>query len=181
MKPVSRSFKNNASKALKDASLQHALGGIKNGFVANRARARANLPEFEDLRDEARAVKDHSLAHLDLYLEEYEKKVIASGGQVHWAPTATDAREAILGICRKAGARTVTKGKTMVGEEIAINDYLVDAGIKPVETDLGEYLIQLRKEPPSHIIAPAIHLTKDQVEADFRKNHTTLPCGRFLK
>ena len=181
MRPHSRSFKNNASAALKDASLQLALGGIKNGFVANRAKARANLPEFEDLRDEARAVKEHALAHLDLYLEEYEKKVTASGGHVHWAPTATDAREAILDICRKAGARTVTKGKTMVGEEIAINDHLEGAGITPVETDLGEYLIQLRNEPPSHIIAPAIHLTKDQVEADFRKIHTTLPYDRVLE
>ena len=181
MRPRSRSFKNNASTALKDASLQHALGGIKHGFVANRAKARANLPEFEDLRDEARGVKEHTLAHLDLYLEEYEKKVIASGGHIHWAPTATDAREAILEICRKAGARTVTKGKTMVGEEIAINDYLENADIKPIETDLGEYLIQLRKEPPSHIIAPAIHLTKDQVEADFRNTHTTLPYDRVLE
>ena len=181
MKPHSRSFRSNASQALKDASLQHALGGIKYGFVANRAKARANLPEFEELRDEAKGVKEHTLAHLDLYLEEYEKKVTASGGQVHWAPTATDAREAILEICRKAGARTVTKGKTMVGEEIAINEYLEDAGFNPVETDLGEYLIQLRKEPPSHIIAPAIHLTRDQVEADFRNTHTSLPYDRVLE
>ncbi len=181
MKPQSRAFKTNATQALTNEPLKKALGGIKHGFVANRARARANLPEFEQLRDEAKAVKEHTLAHLDLYLEEYEKKVTASGGHVHWAPTASDAREAILKICQDAGAKTVTKGKTMIGEEIAINDYLEDAGITPVETDLGEYLIQIRNEAPSHIIAPAIHLTKDQVEADFRKLHTSLPYDRVLE
>ncbi|MDA7947360.1 MAG: LutB/LldF family L-lactate oxidation iron-sulfur protein [Hyphomicrobiaceae bacterium] len=181
MKPTSRAFKSNASRALRDEPLKSALSGIKHGFVANRARARANLPEFEDLRDEARAVKEHALAHLDLYLEAYEKKVQETGGQVHWAASAEDARAAILKICRDAGAKTVTKGKSMVGEEIAINAYLENAGITPVETDLGEYLIQLRHEPPSHIIAPAIHLTKDQVEADFRKAHTDLPSARTLE
>jgi len=132
------------------------------------------------LRDEACAIKEHTLAHLDLYLEEYENKVTEAGGHVHWAATADDARKAILKICRDAGASTVTKGKSMVGEEIAINEHLEAAGIKPVETDLGEYLIQLRKEPPSHIIAPAIHLTMDQVEADFRATHTNLPQDRVL-
>ncbi len=180
MKPASRAFKTNARKALANEPLQRALGGIKHGFVANRAKARAALPEFDRLRDEARAVKEHTLAHLDLYLEEYEAKVIEAGGQVHWAPSADDARETILKICRNAGARTVTKGKSMVGEEIAINAHLEAAGIKAVETDLGEYLIQIRGEPPSHIIAPAIHLTMDQVEADFRNIHKDLPPERIL-
>ena len=181
MKPTSHAFKSNAKEALGNEPLKRALGGIKHGFVANRARARANLPEFEDLRDEARAVKEHTLAHLDLYLEAYERKVVETGGQVHWAASAEDARAAILKICRDAGAKTVTKGKSMVGEEIAINEHLEQAGITPVETDLGEYLIQLRQEPPSHIIAPAIHLTKDQVEADFRKTHTQLSPKRILE
>ncbi|MFQ5626164.1 MAG: LutB/LldF family L-lactate oxidation iron-sulfur protein [Methyloligellaceae bacterium] len=180
MKPASRSFKTSATQALTNEQLQRALGGIKFGFVANRAKARANLPEFDQLRDEARAIKEHTLAHLDLYLEEYENKVTEAGGHVHWAATADDARAAILKICRDAGASTVTKGKSMVGEEIAINEHLEAAGIKPVETDLGEYLIQLRKEPPSHIIAPAIHLTMDQVEADFRATHKNLPQDRVL-
>ncbi|MCH8238838.1 MAG: iron-sulfur cluster-binding protein [Proteobacteria bacterium] len=180
MKPASRAFKTNASQALTNEPLQRALGGFKTGFVARRASARANLPEFDRLCDEARAIKEHTLAHLDLYLEEYESKVTAAGGHVHWAANAGDARAAILKICRDAGAATVTKGKTMVGEEIAINEHLDAAGIEPVETDLGEYLIQIRKEPPSHIIAPAIHLTMDQVEADFRATHKHLPQDRVL-
>ena len=181
MRPHSRTFKTSATEALADEPLKRALGGIKHGFVANRAKARANLPEFEQLRDEAKAVKEHTLSHLDLYLEEYEAKVTATGGTVHWAATADDARKAILNICCEAGARTVTKGKSMVGEEIAINEHLESHGITPVETDLGEYLIQLRHEPPSHIIAPAIHLTKEQIEADFRKAHKSLPEDRVLK
>src|SRR5262249_24675257 len=98
----------------------------------------------------------------------------------HYAETAAEARDIILDICQAAGARTVTKGKSMVAEEIALNEHLAANGITPVETDLGEYIIQLRDEPPSHIIAPAIHLTREQVEADFRRAHTSLPPERDL-
>ena len=91
---------------------------------------------------------------------------MAAGGQVHWARNADEARAAVLDICRSAGAKIVTKGKSMVAEEIALNDHLEANGITPVETDLGEYIIQLRHEPPSHIIAPAIHLMKEQVADD---------------
>jgi L-lactate dehydrogenase complex protein LldF len=99
---------------------------------------------------------------------------------VHWAATAADAREIVLGICREANAKLVTKGKSMVSEEIALNGHLEAAGLEVVETDLGEYLVQIRKETPSHIIAPAIHLTEAQIEADFRRQHTHLPKDRPL-
>ena len=128
-------------------------------FIPKRAKAREALPEFDDLRDRARDLKDHVLANLDLYLERYEAAVLASGGVVHWAETAEDARRIVLEICRKAGAKTVNKGKTMISEECGINDMLAENGITPVETDLGEYIIQLRGEIPTHIIAPAVHVT----------------------
>ena len=99
---------------------------------------------------------------------------------MHWCATAEDARNAVLAICQAAGARTVTKGKSMIGEEIAINDHLERAGITPVETDLGEYIIQLRHELPSHIIAPAFHLNREDWEAQFRKSHTDLPADRVF-
>ena len=137
-------FKENAARALADAPLQSALAKVKRGFIDKRAAAAAALPEFEALRDAARDIKDHTLAHLDLYLEEYEAKVTASGGEVHFARTAEEAREIILSICRAAGARTVTKGKSMIAEEIGLNSHLEAGGITPVETDLGEYIIQLR-------------------------------------
>ncbi|MEO1192632.1 MAG: LutB/LldF family L-lactate oxidation iron-sulfur protein [Pseudomonadota bacterium] len=180
MQPTSTAFKRNASEALSDAQLQKALGNVRTGFIGKRAVAAAGLPEFEDLRDEALAIKNHTIANLDLYLERYEAKVQESGGQVHWCQSADEARQTILEICQAAGAKTVTKGKSMIGEEIAINPFLEKAGIEPVETDLGEYIIQLRGETPSHIIAPAVHLNKDQVAADFRRVHSDLPADRPL-
>lgn len=180
MQSTSPAFKENARSALADQQLQKALQNVKSGFIGKRAKARARLPEFDDLRDAARDIKNHTLANLDFYLERYEEKVQASGGKVHWAVTAEDARAAILQICRDAEAKVVTKGKSMISEEIALNAHLEEAGLDVVETDLGEYIIQLRKEAPSHIIAPAVHLTKDQVEADFRHHHTDLPDERPL-
>jgi len=173
-------FKENAKAALADPELQNALKFVEVNFIARRREVADKLPEFEALRDAARDIKNHTLAHLDLYLEAYEEKVTATGGHVHYAVSVDDARRIVLDICRKLGARTVTKGKSMIGEEIAINDYLEANGITPVETDLGEYIIQLRHEIPSHIIAPAVHLTKAQIEADFRRAHDNLPADRNL-
>jgi L-lactate dehydrogenase complex protein LldF len=180
MKSTAHAFKANARTAVADPQLRRALAHVKTGFIGKRAKAVARLPEFEALRDAARDIKDHTLDHLDLYLERYEARVTAQGGQVHWCPSAADARKAVLDICRRVGAKTVTKGKSMIAEEIALNEHLEENGITPIETDLGEYIIQLRHEPPSHIIAPAVHLTKDIIEADFRAAHTEFPPERSL-
>ncbi len=181
MEITSPAFKSNVKRALADKQLQRAMGNVKTGFVKKRSAARDMLPEFDQLRDQARDIKNHTLEHLDLYYEIYEKKVHETGGEVHWAATAADARDIILEICQTHGAKTVTKGKSMIAEEIALNEHLEEAGITPVETDLGEYIIQLRNEPPSHIIGPAIHLNKDQVEESFRAAHTDLPAERSLE
>jgi L-lactate dehydrogenase complex protein LldF len=173
-------FKQNATRAINDPALQKALKNVETGFIAKRMAAVDALPEFDALRDNARDIKNHTLAHLDLYLEEYEKKVTASGGHVHFAETAEEARAIILDICRKRNAKTVTKGKSMISEEIGLNEFFEENNITPVETDLGEYIIQLRGETPSHIIAPAVHLNKDQIESDFRRVHTHLPPERDL-
>lgn len=180
MQLTSHEFKQNSVKALADVQLQKALRNVEKNFIEKRAKAAEALPEFDALRDNAKAIKDHTLANLDLYLEEYERRVTESGGHVHWAETAEDARRIILEICRKRNAKTITKGKSMISEEILLNDYLTEHGIEPVETDLGEYIIQLRGEHPSHIIAPAVHLNRDQVEADFRRVHTHLALDRDL-
>ncbi|WP_029005946.1 LutB/LldF family L-lactate oxidation iron-sulfur protein [Azorhizobium doebereinerae] len=177
---TSPDFKANARKALADAPLQQALAKVGPGFIGKRAAAADKLPEFKALRDSARDIKNHTLAHLDLYLERFETKARAAGGHVHFAVDAAQARDIVLDICRQLGAKTVTKGKSMISEEIALNDHLEANGIEPVETDLGEYLIQIRGEGPSHIIAPAIHLNKEQVEADFRRVHADLPPERNL-
>ena len=176
---TSARFKDNAHDALIDARLQDAMAFSRN-FVTRRAEAAARLPEFEALRDSARAIKDHTLAHLDLYLEAYEQKVGASGGQVHYAQDADEARKIIVDLCKSIGAKSVTKGKSMIAEEIGLNHALEEAGIEPFETDLGEYIIQLRGETPSHILAPAIHLLAKDVEQEFRKAHRDLPTDRSL-
>jgi L-lactate dehydrogenase complex protein LldF len=173
-------FKENARKALANPVLQSALSIDRPRFVDKRRKAKDRLPEFDLLRDQARDIKNHTLAHLDLYLEAYEARVKEQGGEVHWASAPGEARDIVLGLCRRLKARTVTKGKSMISEEIDLNRALEEAGITPVETDLGEYIIQLRGERPSHIIAPAVHLTKSEIIADFRRVHTHLPPTRDL-
>lgn len=173
-------FTEKAVFALHDARLQQALGKAREGFVGKRAQQVADLPEFEALRDTAAALKDHILEHLDHYLERYEAAVTAAGGQVHWARDAEEARRIILGICTRVEAKVVTKGKSMVSEEIDLNAALLAEGMEVVETDLGEYIIQLAQEPPSHIIAPAVHKTRQQVAELFAAAHggppkTTVP------
>ena len=163
----SETFPKNVSKALADGQLQYAMTETGPRFIQKRAKARDGLPEFDALRDQARDIKDHVLEHLDIYLERYEAKVKEAGGHVHWADTADEARAAILAICRGVGAKMATKGKSMISEEIELNHHLAENGIEPVETDLGEYLIQIRNERPSHIIAPAVHLTRDQIDRQF--------------
>jgi L-lactate dehydrogenase complex protein LldF len=180
MLATSPAFKENASHAMADPGLQKALARTRPQNPAKRAAAVAALPEFEQLRDIGRDIKNHTLAHLDFYLEAWESKVLESGGHVHWASSADDARDAVLKICQKAGARTVTKGKSMVSEELAINDHLEKHGIVPIETDLGEYILQIRKEAPSHIIGPAFHLNREDWEASFRAVHTHLPADRVF-
>jgi L-lactate dehydrogenase complex protein LldF len=173
-------FREQAAAALNDAPLQRALGNVRAGFIAKRAKAVAKLPEFDDLRDAAVEIKNHTLAHLDLYLAAFERRCTEAGGEVHWARDEAESRAIVLDICRRAGAKTVAKGKSMIGEEMHLNPFLEEHGIEPVETDLGEYIIQLRHEPPSHIIAPALHLNKEQIADAFREYHTDQPADRDL-
>ncbi len=173
-------FKANVTHALADTRLQKALDFTRPSFAGRRSAAVANLPEFEQLRDIGRDIKNHTLAHLDFYLETWAANVEKAGGHVHWCSTADEARAAVLKICQDAGARTVTKGKSMISEELGINEHLEKHGIAPVETDLGEYILQIRDEGPSHIIAPAFHLNREDWEESFRKVHTDLPADRVF-
>lgn len=171
MQAQSLSFKTNAREALLDDNLKQALSNVKDGFIGKRSAAVAMVPEWQQIRDEARQLKNHVLENLDHYLLAYESKVTANGGEVHWAASSEDANDIIVNICNSVGARTVTKGKSMVGEEASLNEAIEQAGIQAIETDLGEYIIQLAKEAPSHIIAPAIHKTREQVSDLFHANH----------
>ncbi len=178
--PRSHRFKENTQAAMANPTLQTALGKLKTGFSERRAQAVARLPEFDRLRDEATAIKNHSLNNLDFYLERYEEKAVAAGAKVHWCRDAAEARETILRLCQNLQAKTVTKGKSMITEEIGLNDFLQSHGVLPIETDLGEYILQLRDEAPSHIVAPAIHVTKQEVADLFLAAHQELPKDRRL-
>jgi L-lactate dehydrogenase complex protein LldF len=181
MQATSHSFKQNAHDALGNVNLQKALTMMRAGFPARRAAVIAKLPEFEALREQGKTIKNHVLENLDFYLETFERNVVARGGQVHWCRTPQEARDAVLAICRRLEAKTVTKGKSMIAEEIALNEHLEKNGVTPIETDLGEYIIQIRNEYPSHIIAPAIHLVKEQIAQSFRETHTHLDPARLLE
>ena len=171
MKPVAVDFQARARESLQDSNLAVALGRARKGFIDSRSAAVEALAGYDELRRCAQEIKEHTLSHLDHYLERFEAKVREHGGQVHWANTPAEAQAIIVDICRKAKAKRITKGKSMVGEEIAVNEALEAAGFEAIETDLGEYIIQLADEPPSHIIAPAIHKTRDQVSDLFHLHH----------
>ena len=181
MKQNPLAFREAAHNAMGDPRLRLALGRIKSHFQMGRSFAAMGFANFEGLRDRGAEIRDYALTHLDTLLEKFERSVAARGGHVHWARDAREAREIVLGILKDAGARTVTKGKSMVTEEIALNRFLEENGMHPIETDLGEYIIQLRDEPPSHIIAPAFHLNKEDVAATFREAHTALDPARNLE
>ena len=162
-------FRERAGKALKDDFLQQALDIATTKFITLRREAFGDFPAGDGLRDRARAIKEATLQHLDRYLDQLVDNVERLGGHVHFASTAEEARDIILDIGRRTGARMAVKSKSMATEEIHLNEALERAGITPVETDLGEYIIQLAHERPSHIIAPAIHKTKGQVAELFAK------------
>jgi len=171
MQVESAKFKSVSKAALNDEQLQLALSKVKTGFIGKRLKAISLVPEWEQIRREAKLTKDHVLQNLDHYLLSYEASVQRNGGEVHWAEDASEASDIIVDICKQVGAKTVTKGKSMVSEEASLNDALIANGIEAIETDLGEYIIQLAKEPPSHIIAPAVHKTKEQVSDLFHEHH----------
>ncbi len=152
-----------AHEALGDAHLQEAFRSSTLRLYTNRLQAAAEVPGFERLRDRAREIKREVMNHLDHYLEQFADNVERRGGKVHWAATAEEACAIVLGIARDAGARQVVKAKTMVSEEIELNHVLEAAGIRAIETDLGEFILQLAGERPAHIVAPAMHKTRGDV------------------
>jgi L-lactate dehydrogenase complex protein LldF len=162
-------FRQRAGDAMQDAFLQEALTIATTKFIGLRREAFASFPEGEALRDQARAIKEATLQHLDRHLETLIDSVERLGGHVHFAATPAEARAIVVDIARRSGARMAVKSKSMATEEIHLNEALEAAGVTPVETDLGEYIIQLAHERPSHIIAPAIHKTKGQVAELFTR------------
>lgn len=167
-------FYRRVDEALKDANLQTALARATSRFGANRAAALGALTDAEGLRDQARAIRASALARLDELLVQLADAVESRGGHVCWAPDAETAQRYILDLAASKGVRRIVKSKSMASEEIHLNDALEANGLTVVETDLGEYIIQLAHETPSHLIAPAIHKTREQVSALFER-HLGIP------
>lgn len=165
-------------RAVADTKLQNAVYSATARLKEKRQEVVApdQLPEYQELRTQAAALKKHALENLDYYLEQFEANVIAHGGKVIWARDGDEAAAFILEIAAKRGVKMVVKSKSMVTEEIHLNDRLEKHGIEAVETDLGEYIQQLAQEPPYHIIAPACHKTRQDIAEIFRKGLNT-ECG----
>ena len=162
---LTREFVAASQEAINDVQLRQALRRAGTGFDGTRREAIAEVtPEvWEEWREQARRIKEHTIGHLDYYLEMLERNVTAAGGQVHFAGDAQQANAIVSRIAEANGVRTVTKSKSMVSEELGLNHVLEAQGIEVFETDLGEYIIQLADETPSHLVAPALHKTRGQV------------------
>jgi L-lactate dehydrogenase complex protein LldF len=171
MQLTSQRFKATAKVKLADPRLQAALHKLQGNFVKGRADRVAELDNFSAIRDAAAAIRDRALEHLDTYLETFERNATARGTVVHWAETTADVNRIVCELAAKYGVRKVAKSKSMVSEECALNDALEAAGVEVVETDLGEYILQLAREPPSHIVAPVVHKTRDEVSDLFAHKH----------
>ncbi len=164
---IPSSFRARAAAAAGDVALHRKIDHASLPFLEKRAQVFAALPDGEARRDRARAAKAHAIAQLDTLLPALERRLSEHGCTVHWAADAAEACGTVRAIAARAGVRLVVKGKSMVSEEIALNASLESAGIEVVETDLGEYIVQLAGVPPSHIITPAIHMSQDDVAALF--------------
>ena len=168
-------FQARAGEKVRNKALQQALQKAKPLFVGKRAKAIAALAddslEFEGLRRACEDIRNRVLTDLDVWLDIFEERATASGAEVLWARDGDEICDLVIDVARRHGVTKATKSKSMLSEEAHLNEALAAAGIRPVETDLGEYIVQLAGEMPSHIIAPAVHKTITEVEALFAKEH----------
>jgi L-lactate dehydrogenase complex protein LldF len=168
-------FMDASHEALGDARLQQILGQLGDTLGRRNREAWAALPNSDLIRERARQIKDQTLAELDKHLATLERSVVARGGQVHWADDGAEACRIVVELLRQRQAKRVVKSKSMTSEEIHLNHALETEGVEATETDLGEYIIQIAKHRPSHIVAPAIHLSAEQIAEILSK-----PAGRRL-
>lgn len=163
-------FKARARAALDDPKLRNSFRGAMDFLQQKRAVQFPDDAELEALRDLGEAVRQHALARLPELLVQLEEKLTAAGAQVHWAETAEEANAIVHRIAQSHQARRVIKGKSMASEEIELNHYLAARGIECIESDMGEYIVQLAGEKPSHIVMPAIHKTRGDIATLFEQH-----------
>ena len=158
-----------AHALLEDTQLRKNVRHATEVIQTKRARVVTEMPDWEALREAGRALRSHTMAHLDVYLEEFERNCTAAGGVVHWARDAEEARQLIIKLVKATASDEVIKIKSMTTEEIKLNDALEAAGVHTYETDLAELIIQLGNDQPSHIVVPALHKNRQQIREIFRR------------
>ncbi len=171
MQNTSLQFKKQVTVKLADVRLQDALSRLQSRFVEGRSAVISEIADLAQTRDAAAAIRDRVLNDLEHWLLHFEQQASARGATVHWAETAEDANRIVAGIAAQHGVRTVAKSKSMVSEECGLNEALEQAGVKVMETDLGEYILQLAHEAPSHIVAPVVHKNKEEISDLFAEKH----------
>jgi L-lactate dehydrogenase complex protein LldF len=169
MSATLKQFRRRASQLIADERLQDAIENATDRFVLARQEALSSVPDIERMRDHFKDIRAATIANLAVHLKTFEKNAIRAGAHVHWASTGGEAVQIVLDLAKTHQVQLVAKSKSMATEEIHLNTALENHGITPVETDLGEWIIQLAHEPPSHIIAPAVHKTKEQVAELFKE------------
>src|SRR5437660_1812694 len=175
MKPTARQFYNQASVLTQDLRHRELIRTALSKYEIVRDKTKAAFQDWQAARQAAAEIKWTAINHLDTYLIELVNKLEARGTKVHWASTAGQAREIILGIIREKKARSIIKSKAMTSEEIHLNEALEEAGFEVVESDLGEFIVQLRKEAPYHIVFPAMHLTRGDISELFARELGSAP------
>ena len=168
---MSTVFEQKIDATLKDPRLQKAVYSSTGRLISHRQAVVSPeaLPDYQELRTHANAIKAHTIENLDWYLEEFERNVIDHGGQVHWCRNAVEVADVVLNIAKRRNAKLIVKSKSMTTEEVDLNERLEHHGLESVETDFGEYIIQLMHQRPYHIVAPALHLTRFDVADLFEK------------
>lgn len=167
MATASESFFRRLERGLENRTVRQTVGRVQDHFKSVRAKAFDDLGDVGRWRRHAEAVRQHTMENLDAFLEQFADRVRANGGHVHFAADAREACDYVVRVAQRHGVRRVVKGKSMVTEEIHLNDALQGAGIEVTETDLGEFILQLAKERPFHIVGPAIHKNREQIAALF--------------
>ena len=175
MTTAAREFKTQATVLTRDLRHRELIHTALSKYEAVRDRSKGAFQDWQAARQAAAETKWEAVNHLDKYLVEFAAKLEARGAKVHWASTGSQAKEIIVGIIREKKARSIIKSKAMTSEEIHLNQALEEEGFEVVESDLGEFIVQLRKEPPYHIVFPAMHLTRGEISELFARELGSAP------
>jgi L-lactate dehydrogenase complex protein LldF len=175
---TSPTFPMAARIAMGDTQLRMNIRHATDVIQAKRARVVGEMEDWQELRESGRQIRQHTMDHLDFYLEEFETNCTRAGGIVHWAEDAEEARQIIVNLVKASGSDEVIKIKSMTTEEIQLNPALEAVGIHPYETDLAELIIQMGQDQPSHIVVPALHKNRQQIREIFRREMNLPDLGQ---